>query len=90
MTLNLAMIAQRTWLLALGCTAALSLAYLGVAAETRDVAWFLRRLRTLDHLPELEDSHTAMASTWDRSGGNNDGTDFKDVRPGGTNVLLDV
>jgi peptidoglycan/xylan/chitin deacetylase (PgdA/CDA1 family) len=56
----------------------------------RDVGWFLRRLRTLEHLPELEDSHTAMSSTWDRSGGNNDGADFKDVRANGCNVLLNV
>ena len=39
-------------------------------AASRDLSFFLRRLRTLDHLPELEDSHTAMPSTWDRSGGN--------------------
>ncbi|MBI4582043.1 MAG: DUF2961 domain-containing protein [Planctomycetes bacterium] len=55
----------------------------------RDLTFFLRRLRTLDHLPELEDSHTAMSSTWDRSGGNLDGWDFKRVE-NGRNVLLDV
>lgn len=55
----------------------------------RDLRFFLRRLRTLDHLPELEDSHTAMASTWDRTGGNRDGVDFKNVE-GNRNVLLDV
>jgi hypothetical protein len=55
----------------------------------RDVSYFLRRLRTLDHLPELEDARTALASTWDRSGGNADGTDYKRVL-GTTNVLLDV
>ncbi len=55
----------------------------------RDVTWFLHRLRTVEHLPELEDSHTALASTWDRSGGNADGTDFKCIQ-GTTNVLLDV
>jgi hypothetical protein len=38
----------------------------------RDVAWFLRRTRCVDHLPDLEASHTALASTWDRSGGNGD------------------
>ncbi|MBI5384158.1 MAG: DUF2961 domain-containing protein [Verrucomicrobia bacterium] len=43
----------------------------------------------MDHLPELESSHTAMSSTWDRSGGNFDGWDFKRVEQG-TNVLLDV
>ena len=61
----------------------------------RDVSWFLRRMRTLDHLPELENSHTAMSSTWDRSGGNVDGTDFKNLIEAsagspGRNVLLDV
>ena len=61
----------------------------------RDLSYFLRRLRTVDHMPELEASHTAMSSTWDRSGGNDDGTDFKNVvRPTagdtGRNILLDV
>ncbi len=58
-------------------------------SDVRDLTFFLRRLRTLDHLPELEPSHTAMSSTWDRSGGNHDGTDFKRVEDG-RNVLLDV
>ena len=57
--------------------------------QTRDLTFFLRRLRTLDHLPELEPSHTAMSSTWDRSGGNLDGWDFKRIE-GDRNVLLDV
>lgn len=61
----------------------------------RDLSCFLGRLRTVDHLPELEASHTAMSSTWDRSGGNADGTDFKNlVKPSGDdpgrNVLLDT
>ena len=47
--------------------------------SVRDLSFFLGRLRTVDHLPELEASHTAMSSTWDRSGGNADGTDFKNV-----------
>jgi hypothetical protein len=55
----------------------------------RDVSWFLHRLRTVEHLPELEDSHTALASTWDRSGGNADGTDFKRIE-GATNILFDA
>ena len=84
------MMIQRIWPLVICFATAFNPGSPAVAADTRDVAWFLRRLRTLDHLPELENSHTAMASTWDRSGGNNDGTDFKDVRTGGTNVLLDV
>lgn len=65
------------------------------APDVRDTAWFLQRLRTVDHLPDLEDSHTAMASTWDREGGNRDGTDFKDIRQDGPgdrtrNVIFDV
>ncbi|MEN8157157.1 MAG: glycoside hydrolase family 172 protein [Bacteroidota bacterium] len=38
--------------------------------EVRDVSWFLQRMRTVDHLPELENSHTAMVSTWDTTGNN--------------------
>src|SRR5512138_2265915 len=62
----------------------------GTASEPiRDVTWFLHRLRTVEHLPELENSHTALASTWDRSGGNADGTDFKRVE-GATNIIFDA
>jgi hypothetical protein len=62
------------------------------AAETspRDLTWFLQRMRSVDHLPELEASHTAMSSTWDRAGGNADGVDFKRIEKDGRNVLLDV
>jgi hypothetical protein len=62
------------------------------AAETasRDLTWFLQRLRSVDHLPELETSHTAMSSTWDRAGGNADGADFKRIEKDGRNILLDV
>lgn len=61
----------------------------------RDIGWFLQRMRSVEHLPELEASHTAMSSTWDRSGGNGDGGDFKDLRAAtagepARNVLLDV
>ncbi|MHB8863372.1 MAG: glycoside hydrolase family 172 protein [Pirellulaceae bacterium] len=61
----------------------------------RDLTFFLNRLRTVDHIPELEASHTAMSSTWDRSGGNSDGTDFKNiVKPTadspGRNILFDA
>ncbi len=45
----------------------------------RDLAFFLSRLRTVNPMPELEASHTAIPSTWDRSGGNGDGTDFKNI-----------
>ena len=47
--------------------------------STRDLSFFLRRLRTLDHLPVLESSHTAMSSTWDRGGAIADGADFKRI-----------
>src|SRR5262245_23500133 len=68
----------------------LSLACMAAEKEpVRDVSFFLHRLRTVDHLPVLEDSHTALASTWDRSGGNADGTDFK-AKNGTTNVLFDA
>lgn len=73
------------------CAAWLTLARPAGAAENppRDVEFFLHRLRTVDHLPELEPSHTALSSTWDRSGGNLDGWDFKRVE-GDRNILLDV
>jgi len=58
-------------------------------SDVRDVSWFLKRMRTVEHLPELEDSHTALASTWDRTGRNADGTDYKRVE-GTVNVLLDA
>ncbi len=62
------------------------------ATETtpRDLTWFLQRLRSVDHLPELEASHTALSSTWDRTGGNADGTDFKRIEKDGRNILLDA
>ncbi len=56
----------------------------------RDLSWFIARLRSVDHLPELEDSHTAMSSTWDRAGGNADNADFKRIEADGRNVLLDI
>jgi hypothetical protein len=82
----------------LGLAPALALLALGCApppddldpgAETRDLIHFLRRLRAPDHLPELEASHTAMESTWDRTGGNRDWDDFKRIE-GEHNILLDV
>jgi len=57
--------------------------------EPRDVGWYLRAMRRTDTLPVLEQSHTAMSSTWDRSGANNDGLDFKRIE-GKANILLDV
>lgn len=57
--------------------------------EARDLEYFLRRMRTMEHLPELEKSHTAMASTYDRQGDNRDDADFKNII-GRRNILLDV
>ena len=54
-----------------------------------DLAHFLRRLRQVDHLPLLERYRTAMSSTWDRAGGNDDGEDYKQLK-GNRNRLLDV
>ena len=63
----------------------------GSAAEepVRDLTYFLERLHRLEHMPRLERSHTSMESTWDRTGGNDDGDDFKRIE-GDRNVLLDV
>lgn len=58
-------------------------------SEPRDLRYFLRNLHNLDHLPALENAHTAMDSTWDRAGGNRDGHDFKRIE-GDRNVLMDV
>ena len=58
--------------------------------RTRDLCWFLQRMRSVDHLPELEKSHTAMSSTWDRTGANADNADFKRIEKDGRNILLDV
>jgi D-arabinan exo alpha-(1,3)/(1,5)-arabinofuranosidase (non-reducing end) len=55
----------------------------------RDLTYFLERLHQLAQLPRLERSHTSMQSTWDRTGGNADGDDFKRIE-GDRNVLLDM
>ena len=57
--------------------------------ETRNLEYFLHQLRTVEHLPVLENSHTAMASTYDRQGDNRDDNDFKNII-GRRNILLDV
>ncbi len=57
--------------------------------EVKDLTYFLKRLRTVDYLPEMETALTEMSSTWDTTGGNFDGTDFKNVK-GEYNILLDV
>jgi len=58
-------------------------------AETKDLAYFLRQLHTVDHLPLLEDSHTYIAAPWDTTGGNSDGNCYRNLQ-GTTNILLDV
>jgi len=50
---------------------------------------FLDRMMSVDHLPEPIAGRTKMASTWDRSGANRDGHDFKRIE-GDRNILLDV
>ena len=85
---------QAALFLSLGCLLA-ALSNGQDQPPVRDLSFFLGRLRTVEHLPELKASHTAMSSTWDRSGGNADGTDFKNVaRPTATapgrNILLDT
>jgi len=57
--------------------------------EVRNTEYFLHQLRTVEHLPVLENSHTAMASTYDRQGDNKDDADFKNI-VGRRNILLDV
>jgi len=80
--------ATETIVLALACVSACEDA--GSDDESaRDAVYFLERLREVDHLPTLEESHTALASTWDRTGGNLDGWGFDGI-DGDTNVLLDV
>lgn len=49
----------------------------------------LENMCDVSDLPELADTKTAMSSTWDRNGGNNDDADFKQLA-GRCNVLLDV
>jgi hypothetical protein len=79
--------------LLLGMLAVLALGYLTGNAQdsgnSRDITSFLHRLRTVDDLPEIENSHTALSSTWDRTGGNADDADFKRIE-GDRNILLDV
>jgi hypothetical protein len=54
----------------------------------RDLIFFLQRLRTLDHLPELEASHTTLSSTWDTNGLNNDGNCYRNINDS-VYILLD-
>ncbi len=83
------MISSFQWRLVLLLTTLCGWALAAAEVAPRDVTWFLQRLRTVEHLPELESSHTALASTWDRSGGNADGTDYKRIE-GATNILFDI
>lgn len=87
--MNLRCVRRKAWTLALVVNVCCGPAPIAAERPVRDVGYFLRRLRTVDHLPELEDAHTALASTWDRSGGNADGTDYKRIE-GATNILFDA
>ena len=57
--------------------------------QVKDLKYFLHHIYTLEDLPLLEDSHTAIASTWDTTGGNSDGDCWKNLQ-GTKNILLDV
>jgi hypothetical protein len=59
-------------------------------SQVRDLSWFLRQMRSPEQLPVLEASHTALSSTWDRTGANADDADFKRIESDGRNVLLDA
>ena len=61
-----------------------------IGEEVRDVSWFLKRMRTLDHLPVIEDSHTALVSTWDTTGANLDAFTHDRIIDGNTNTILDI
>ncbi|MHC4123589.1 MAG: glycoside hydrolase family 172 protein [Planctomycetota bacterium] len=58
-------------------------------SAVRDIKFFLQRMSSIDHLPELENSHTAMSSTWHRDGSTGDPNDFKRIE-GNHNILLNV
>ena len=58
----------------------------------RDQVFLLRQLRTVDHLPVLENAHTGMSSascTWSREGAISAPEAFKRIE-GERNVLLDI
>ena len=57
--------------------------------EVWDAAFFLKRLRTLEHLPLLEESHLYLAAPFDQTGGNNF-CDWRNLGSDGRNILLDV
>ena len=57
--------------------------------EVRDFTWFLKRLRTVDHLPIIENSHTAMVSTWDKEGANDDHWTHDNIEEN-TNTIVDI
>ena len=61
----------------------------GAKAEIRDVSWFLKNLRNVDNLPVIEDSHTAMISTWDTNGANQDVWTHDNIL-GKTNTIVNI
>jgi len=58
--------------------------------EVRDLRWFLQRMRTLDHLPELEPAVGHGSGTWNPTHRNMDITWFRGVKDDHTNVLIDT
>ena len=73
-----------------GCVTDINEKDLAKDEEIRDVSWFLKRMRTVGHLPTLENSHTAMVSTWDTTGGNMDAMTHNNRIEGNTNTILDI
>jgi hypothetical protein len=57
---------------------------------SRDLVWFLRRLRDVSYLPELEVASTEMESTWDRSNGNTDWSGHSNTLDGDTYTPVDI
>lgn len=59
------------------------------AAPAKDVTYFLHRMHTLDHLPELEECLTGVTGSWDRMDANWDAIDYHNLQ-GTRNIMLDV
>lgn len=76
-------------LLCIFLSAFYSICFAQNTGRIKDLKYFLHRLYTPDDLPELENSHTYISSTWDTTGSNNDGDYFKNLQ-GTKNILLDV
>jgi len=77
------------FLLVTGCGTVESEKNLEASEEVRDVSWFLQRMRDVSNLPELENSHTAMVSTWDKNGANNDHWTHDNIE-GNSNTIVNI